>query len=93
MSHKRRSLPRATGGEGKGPTETKYTPGPAESRFGFKAAYTRQLRAAASIASVLWDDRCNCNGIPAKAEGTLRPPAKLLDKRGQDEVAPAGGAA
>lgn len=60
----------------------------AESRFGFKAAYVRQLRAASAVASVLWGDRCNCNGIPAKAEGTLRPLAKLLDKRGQDEVAP-----
>ena len=60
----------------------------AEARFGFKAAYTRQLRAASAVAAVLWGDRCNCNGMPAKAEGTLRPLTKLLDKRGQNEVAP-----
>lgn len=60
----------------------------AETRFGLKAAYAGFLRRAALIAEAVWGDSYNCREIPAKAEGTLRPLTRLLDKRGQDEVCP-----
>jgi hypothetical protein len=60
----------------------------AEARFGFKAAHVCRLRKAALIAGSLWGEVSPGKLLLSEPEKTLRPLAKLLDKRGQDEVAP-----